>query len=174
MARAEKIAKVEEIRQDFLTHQVIFFTDFSGLKVKEINSLRFTLRDAGAEYHVLKNTLTLLAIEGTDYEPAARFIEGPVAAAFTSGDPMAVAKELVTFARTNDALKIKGGFMEGSLLEAADVRGLAVLPSRDVMLARVAGTFKAPISNLYNVLSNPCRKLVYALRAVADLKSEAA
>lgn len=174
MARPEKIAKVEEIRKKFLDHPTIFFTDFSGLNVEEINQLRFSLRDLGAEYRVIKNTLTLLAIKDTDYEPMSRFMVGPVAAAFIEGDPMAIAKELVAFARVNDELKIKGGFMEGNVLEAAEVRSLAILPSRDVLLTKVAGSLKAPINNLYNVLSGPARKLVYALAAVADLKSEAA
>lgn len=174
MARPEKTAKVEEIKQRFLGHQVIFFTDFTGLTVEEINHLRFVLRDLGAEYHVLKNTLTLLAVKDTEYEQIGKFMVGPVAAAFTAGDPMEVAKELISFSRANKELKIKGGFMEGKVLEAVDVRSLATLPSREVLLARIAGGFKAPINGLYNVLSGPSRKLVYALQAVAAEKSEAA
>ncbi len=174
MARPEKTAKVEEIRQRFLGRKVIFLTDFSGLTVEEINSLRFLLRDMGAEYRVLKNTLTLLAIKDTDYEDISKFMVGPVAAAFTEGDPMAVAKELIAYARSNPKLEIKGGFMEGKILEAIDVRNLATLPSREVLLAKVTGAFKSPLYNLYNVLSGPCRTLVYTLQAVADSKSEAA
>ncbi len=174
MARPDKIAKVDEIRERFLGHQVIFLTDFSGLTVEEINSLRYHLRDMGAEYRVLKNTLALLAIKDTDYEAVGKFMVGPVAAAFTGGDPMAVAKELIAYSRGNPKLEIKGGFMEGKLLEAADVRSLATLPSREALLARVTGAFKSPLYNLHNVLSGPCRKLAYALRAVADAKTEAA
>jgi large subunit ribosomal protein L10 len=165
---------VEELRQMFLGHSAVFFTDFSGLNVEEINQLRFSLRDQGAEYRVIKNTLTLLAIKDSDYEPVSKFMVGPVAAAFTEGDTMAIAKELVAFARNNDELKIKGGYMEGKVLEAADVRSLATLPSREVLLAKMTGSLKAPIYNLNNVLSGPVRKLVYALAAVADTKSEAA
>ncbi|MEW6553393.1 MAG: 50S ribosomal protein L10 [Actinomycetota bacterium] len=174
MARAEKIARVEEIRKMFLDHQVIFLTDFSGLNVEEINNLRFHLRDLGAEYRVLKNTLTLLAIRDTGYEGMSSLLVGPVAAAFCAGDPMVVAKELVAFLRNNQKLEIKGGFMEGKVLEAADVRSLALLPSREVLLAKVSGALKSPIYGLHNVLAGPCRKLVYALQAVADSKSEAA
>jgi large subunit ribosomal protein L10 len=174
MARPEKTAKVEEIKQRFLDHKVIFLTDFSGLTVEEISSLRFLLRDMGAEYRVLKNTLTLLAIEDTEYEAMSRFMVGPVAAAFTAGDPMAVAKELIAYSRKNPNLGIKGGYMEGKALEAGDIRSLATLPPREVLLARVTGAFKSPIYNLHNVISGPCRKLVYALQAVAESKSEAA
>ncbi len=174
MAKPEKTARVEEIRQMFLDHQVIFLTDFSGLNVEEINNLRFQLRDLGAEYRVLKNTLTMRAIKDTDCEDMGRLLVGPVAAAFCAGDPMAVAKELIAFVRSNQKLEIKGGFMEGKVLEAADVRSLALLPSREILLAKVSGALKSPIYNLHNVLSGPCRKLVYALQAVADSKSEAA
>ncbi len=174
MARADKIARVEEIRRMFQEHEVIFLTDFSGLNVEEINGLRFQLRDIGAEYRVLKNTLTLLAIKDTDREGMSEMMMGPVAAAFVSGDPMAVAKELTTFARTSQKLEIKGGYMEGKVLKAADIRSIATLPSREVLLARVSGALKSPIYNLHNVLAGPCRKLVYALQAVADAKSEAA
>ena len=174
MARPEKVAKVEEIKERFLGHPVIFFTDFTGLSVEEINHLRFVLRDLGAEYRVLKNTLTLLAIEDTEYEQVAKFMVGPVAAAFTAGDPIEVAKQLISFSRENEELEIKGAFMEGKLLEAGDVRSLATLPSREVLLAKVCSGIKAPINNLHNVLSGPTRKLVYALQAVAAEKSEAA
>jgi large subunit ribosomal protein L10 len=174
MARPEKVAKVEKIREMFQDHQVVFLTDFTGLKVDEINDLRFSLREKGAEYRVLKNTLTLLAIKETEYENLGEYIVGPVAAAFTFGDPMAVAKELVSYSRDNPNLKIKGGFMEGRLLDAAGVRGIATLPSREVLLARVVGSLNGPLSGLHAVLSGPYRKLVYALKAVSEAKPEAA
>lgn len=174
MAKPEKVAKVEAIRRKFLDHQVIFLTDFSGLSVKEISRLRKNLKDKGAEYRVLKNTLTLLAIKGTEYEALEKFMVGPVAVAFTQGDPMAVAKELTAFSRENPALKIKGGYMEGKAMEAAEVRSLATLPPREVLMARVVGAFQSPIYRLHGALSGPYRKLVYALRAVAESKEEAA
>ncbi|MBN2027810.1 MAG: 50S ribosomal protein L10 [Actinobacteria bacterium] len=174
MAKPEKIAKVEEIRERFLGHEVVLLTDFSGLKVDEINNLRFQLRDIGAEYRVLKNTLTLLAVKDTVYEEMGMFMEGPVAAAFVTGDPMAVAKELVSYARANPNLVIKGGFMEGKILKAADIRNLATMPSREVLLAKITGALKSPIYGLHSVLSGPYRKLVYTLQAVSETKSEAA
>ncbi len=174
MAKPEKIAKVEEIKERFLGHEVIFLTDFSGLTVEEINALRFQLRDTGAEYRVLKNTLTLLAIKDTEYEDISVFMRGPVAAVFVTGDPMAVAKELTNYARGNQNLEIKGGFMEGKILKAAEVRSLATLPTREVLLARITGALKSPIYSLHGVLSGPQRKLVYALQALAESRSQAA
>ncbi len=174
MARPEKEAKVEAIRERFLAHEVVFLADFTGLTAQDINELRFKLRDMGAELRVLKNTLTLLAIKDTEYEPMGELLVGPVAAAFVAGDPMAVAKEMVAFSRANPGFALKGGFMEGKLLRGPDMRSIATLPPREVLLAKVAGSFKAPLYNLCGVLSGPYRKLVYALRAVADARSEAA
>lgn len=174
MAKPEKVARVEAIRQTFLDHAVIFLTDFSGLNVGEINRLRFNLRDKGAEYRVLKNTLTILAIKDTEYGVLEDMMVGPVAAAFTFGDPMVVAKELMAFSRENPHLKIKGGYMEGKALDAAQVRSIATLPSREVLLSRLVGSFKGPVYGLHGVLSGPCRKLVYALQAVAESRSQAA
>jgi len=174
MARPEKVAKVEEIKAKFLQSQFVFLTDFTGLTVEEINQLRQRLRGKGAEYRVLKNTLTLLAIKDTDYQPVGELLVGPVAAVFASEDPVAVSKELLAFAAEKPKLRIKGGYMEGKVLSADEVRAIATLPSREVLLARVTGAFKGPLYGLHSVLSGPYRKLVYALRAVADVKAEAA
>jgi large subunit ribosomal protein L10 len=174
MARPEKIARVEETKKRFTGNQVVFLTDFTGLSVDEINNLRFSLRDKGADYRVLKNTLTQLAIKGTDFEPLGELMVGPIAAAFTSEDPMVVAKELVSYAKENPNLKIRGAFIEGKVLNAASVRSLATLPSSEVLMARMVGAFRSPFYRLHNVLSGPYRGLVYALQALADSKTEAA
>jgi large subunit ribosomal protein L10 len=174
MPRPEKVAKVERIREDFLGHPSVFLTDFSGLTVEEISDLRSSLRESGADYKVLKNTLTLLAIKGTEYEGLAAFMVGPVAAAFASGDAMSVAKELVAYARQNQKLKLKAGYVEGRVLDANGVRSVATLPPREVLLARVVGSMQSPIYSLHSVLSGPYRKLTYALKAIADQRSQAA
>jgi len=174
MPRPEKVAKVEEIKERFLDHQVIFLTDFTGMSVEEISALRQSLREKGAEYRVLKNTLTKLAVKDTDYEALGELLVGPVAAAFVSGDPMVVAKELVNYSREHPNFKVKGGYMEGKVFDASAVRSIATLPSRELLLARLVGSLKSPMSRLHGVLSGPYRRLVYALQAVADSKSEAA
>lgn len=174
MPRQEKIAKVEEIRKRFLDNRFVFLTDFTGLTVEEINRLRQALRAKGADYRVLKNTLTLLALRGTPYEPLEGLLVGPVGAAFGADDPVTVAKELVAFTRENPKLEIKGGFLDGRVLAAEEARAVAALPPREMLLARVTGSFKSPLYRLHGVLSGPYRKLVYALQAVADAKSQAA
>lgn len=174
MPRQEKIAKVEEIRKRFLDNRFVFLTDFTGLTVEEINRLRQVLRTRGADYRVLKNTLTLLAIKETEFEPLERLLVGPIGAAFGADDPVAVARELVAFARENPKLEIKGGFLDGRVLAAEEARAIATLPPREILLARLTGSFKSPLYRLHGVLSGPYRKLVYALQAVADTKSQAA
>lgn len=174
MPREEKIAKVEEIRNRFLSSSFVFLTDFTGLKAEEINALRFQLRDKGGEYRVLKNTLALLAIRDTEFQPLGELLVGPVGAVFGSQDPVAVARELAAYARENPNLKMKGGFLEGRLLDASEVRSIALLPPREVLLGRLVGSLKGSIYGLHGVLSGPYRKLVYALRAVAEEKSKVA
>lgn len=174
MARKEKVAKVEEIRDRFLSSQFVFLTDFSGLKVEEINRLRFNLREKGGEYRVLKNTLALLAIRDTEYQPVGDLLTGPVGAVFGTGDPVTLAKELVNFSRDNPNLKLKGGFLEGKVLDAVELRAVATLPPREVLMARLVGSMRGPLYGLHGALSGTYRKLVYALRALAEERSRAA
>ncbi|MGQ9476861.1 MAG: 50S ribosomal protein L10 [Actinomycetota bacterium] len=174
MPREDKIARVEEIRNRFSSSRFVFLTDFTGLKAVEINRLRFQLRDKGGEYRVLKKTLALLAIRDTEYEAVGELLVGPVAAVFGSEDPVAVAKELLAFSRENPNLKMKGGYLEGKVLTPDDLRSIAILPPREVLLGRLVGSLKGSLYGLHGVLSGPYRKLVYALRAVAEEKSKAA
>jgi large subunit ribosomal protein L10 len=173
MPRPEKVELVEELREKFSSYQAIFLTDFTGLKVEEMNRLRSRIKQLGGEYRVLKNTLARRALEGTPCQEMERFFVGPVAAAFAGEDPVAVAKELLAFSREYPNLRFKGGFLQGKVLEPAQVREVANLPSREVLLARLVGSLKSPIYQLVGVLSGPYRKLVYALSAVAE-KREAA
>jgi large subunit ribosomal protein L10 len=174
MPRPDKEAKVQMLREKFTGHTVIYFTDFTGLKVDEINSLRKRLGEAGAEYRVLKNTLARLALSGTDREEMAELLVGPVAAAFVSGDPVGVAKVLVDFSKEYPDLKLKGGYLEGRMISAADLRSVASLPPREVLLAKFMGALRSPLFGLHQVLSGPCRKLVFALQAVGEKKAQAA
>lgn len=174
MPREDKIARVEEMRNRFLSSRFIFLTDFTGLKAQEINELRFKLREKGGEYRVLKNTLALLAIRDTEYQPLEELLVGPVGAVFGSEDPVAVAKELAAYARENPNLKMKGGYLEGKVLDANEVRSIALLPPREVLLGRLVGSLKGSLYGLHSVLSGPYRKLVYALQAVAEERSKAA
>ena len=174
MPRPDKVEKVAEIKGRFQANQAVLVTEYRGLTVENMAVLRKTLRGSGVELRVTKNTLMRIALQETEYEPILSLIEGPVALAFVHSDVVKAAQSLVTFARKNPKLKIRGGLVEGKMVQGPDVRVIATLPPREVLLALVVGTIKAPINNLVGVLSGPTRGLVQVLTAIRERKEEAA
>jgi len=166
--RAEKVAVVEEVRQrlDGATGSVV--TEYRGLTVAQLAELRRRLAAAGGDYKVYKNTLVRLAISSGPHEPLADYLSGPTAITFVQGDVSAVAKALREFARNNPALIIKGGLVEGATLSASDLTILADLPSRDVLLARLAGAFAAPMQTFAGLLQALPRNLAYGILALVE------
>jgi large subunit ribosomal protein L10 len=166
--RAEKVAVVNEVRQrlDGATGSVI--TEYRGLTVAQLADLRQRLTAAGGDYKVYKNTLVKLAISSSSHEPLSEYLTGPTAIAFVHGDVSAVAKALRDFARNNPALVIKGGLLDGGSLSAAELTSLADLPSRDVLLARLAGAIAAPLQTFAGLLQALPRNLAYGLSALID------
>ena len=174
MPKPEKIEKVNELKEKFEPRSAVILTEYRGLSVEAISNLRIELGKRDVEYRVIKNTLAKLAVEGTPYEGLSPWLEGPVAAAFVDGDATAAAKALLDFARANPSLKLKGGILQGKILDAAQVRALATLPPREVMLARLAGSLRSPVARLHNSLSSFTRNLAYVLAQVAEEKEKAA
>lgn len=144
-------------------------TDYRGLNVAQVTELRRKMREAGIEYKVLKNTMIRFAARELGLEELEPFLEGPTAVAF-SADPVAPAKIIYDFAKTNKALEVKVGVLEGKVIEAAQVKALADLPSREELLAKVVGGMQAPLYGLASVLSGTLRSFVYALDAVRKQK----
>lgn len=165
MARPEKEATVAELREKFSAAQSVVLTDFRGLTVKKATDLRRRLRQAGVEYKVFKNTLTSRAARELEISGLDQYLAGPTALAFGFADPVAPAKVLSAFARENKELSIKGGVLTGRVIGADDIKALAELPSREVLLAQVAGTFQAPVAAMARVLAAPVASFVYALEA---------
>ena len=145
MARPEKVAVVEEIRTKVAEADATVLTEYRGLKVHELAELRASLRPTGTEYKVFKNTLARRAMDGAELDGVVSLLEGPVAIAFVRGDAAAAAKALRDFGRNNPALVVKGGLLGGKVLEPPAIEALAELPSRDVLLAQIAGAFQAPL-----------------------------
>jgi large subunit ribosomal protein L10 len=166
--RPEKVAVVDEVRRrlDGATGSVI--TEYRGLTVAQLADLRQRLAAAGGDYKVYKNTLVRLAVSSGPHEVLSNHLAGPTAIAFVHGDVSAVAKALRDFARSNPALVIKGGLYEGAALSAAELTTLADLPSRDVLLARMAGAIAAPLQTLAGLLQALPRNLAYGLSALID------
>jgi large subunit ribosomal protein L10 len=160
--REEKAAVVEEVAQKLAESKSTIVADYRGLTVAEVTELRKNLREAGVEFRVLKNTLTRRATAQTNNTSLDVFLKGPTAIAFGLTDLVAPAKVLNDFAVKHKALEIKGGLVEGKLIDAGGVKELATLPSRDGLL-----------SMLLSVLQAPMRNLAYATKQVAEQKEAA-
>jgi large subunit ribosomal protein L10 len=166
--RPEKVAVVDEVRGRLADAEGTILTEYRGLTVAEMALLRQALAAVGGDYKVYKNTLVRLAVAGGPHEQLTDFLTGPTGIAFVSGEISAVAKALRDFSRTYPALLLKGGQHGEGLLTAADVASLADLPPRDVLLARVAGAFAAPMQQLAGLLEALPRNLAYGLKALVD------
>lgn len=169
MARPDKAATVEELTGQFSGSAAVVLTEYRGLSVKNLRDLRRTLGD-DATYAVAKNTLTKIAAKGAGIEGLDEQLTGPTAIAFISGDVANVAKGLRDFAKANPLLVIKGGVMDGRVLDADEVKKLADLESREVLLAKLAGAMKGTLQQAVFLFAAP---LSQAARAFAALESAA-
>jgi large subunit ribosomal protein L10 len=169
MARAERNAAVAEIVDEFNASAGAVLTEYRGLTVKELQTLRRSL-GANANYAVVKNTLTKIAAEQAGFDGLDDYLAGPTAVAFIKGDAVEVAKGLRDFAKANPALVIKGGFLDGKALDAKEVGKLADLESREVLLAKLAGAMQASLAQalyVFNALPTKAAALAAALEAKA-------
>ncbi|MGA0612464.1 50S ribosomal protein L10 [Caldimonas sp. KR1-144] len=160
--RNEKAEVVAEVSAQAAKAQTLALAEYRGLTVEHLNALRKTARERGVYLHVLKNTLARRAVAGTPFEVAAESMSGPLIYGF-SEDAVAAAKVIADFAKTNDKLIVKAGAYAGKALDANGVKALASIPSKEVLLAQLAGLLKSPISRTARVLA-----------AVAEKKGEAA
>lgn len=166
--RPEKVAVVAEVRERFASADAALLTEYRGLSVTELATLRRTLREGGAEYKVYKNTLVRRAADEAGLADLQPLLTGPTAIAFVSGDAAVAAKTLRDFARTAPALIIKGGLLGTRFLSPADTSALAELPSRDVLLARLAGGLAAPMQKFAGLLQALPRNFAYGLAALIE------
>jgi large subunit ribosomal protein L10 len=165
--RPEKVAVVDEVKGRFSAASAALLTEYRGLDVAAISQLRRALREAGGEYKIYKNTLVRFATQDLGLE-IDELLTGPTAIAFVDGDAAAVAKALRDSARTNPSLVLKGGLLGTKSLTADEVRALADLPSRDVLLGQVAGAMAAPLQQFAGLLQALPRNFAYGLKALLD------
>jgi large subunit ribosomal protein L10 len=171
--RPEKVAVVDEVRERLSAASAAILTEYRGLNVTEISRLRRSLREAGGEYKIYKNTLVRFAARDLGLAELEAMLVGPTAIAFVSADAAAVAKALRDFSRTNPALVVKGGLLGTKVLSAGDTSALADLPSRDVLLAQLAGAMAAPMRQFAGLLQALPRSLAYGLKALIDQRGGA-
>ncbi len=158
MDRAQKAAAVAELKQTFSEVGVVVVTRNLGLTVAQSTQLRTKMREAGATYKVSKNKLAKIAMDGTDYLSLGDLLTGPVGLA-SSIDPVAAAKVVVEFAKTNDKLEIVGGSMGATALNVDGVKALATLPSLDELRGKIVGLLQAPAAKLASITQAPAAQL---------------
>jgi len=146
MPSTKKIERVAELKRQIEGSTALLLTEYRGLTVSEITELRKSLREGGASFSVIKNTLMRRALEQTEASELGSLFDGPSAVAFVHEDPVAAAKSVATAAKKFPALVLKGGFVEGRLLNADEAKSLADLESREVMLSKLAGLMKGEMS----------------------------
>ncbi|ARP84240.1 50S ribosomal protein L10 [Bordetella genomosp. 9] len=170
--RQEKAVVIEEVSAQVAKAQSIVIAEYRGLDVASVTVLRKTARQSGVYLRVLKNTLARRAVDGTAFESLSKQLTGPLIYGI-SADPVAPAKVLSDFAKTNDKLVIKGGSLPNNLLNQEGVKALATLPSRDELISKLMGTMQAPIAQFARTLNEVPTKFARGLAAVRDQKAAA-
>lgn len=173
MPSASKVEAVAEIKEHLERSGAVVLADYRGLTVKEMQALRRQLREAGVEIKVYKNRLTRIAAAELDLPDMGDLLEGPTAFAFSEEDPVAPAKALAAFAKEHAALELKGGLVDGAVIDAATVKALAALPSREELVAKLMGTMLNPVRGLMGMANAPAGAFVRTVKAVADSKAAA-
>lgn len=163
--KSQEIAEISEILKDA---QLAILTDYRGLKVSDLQTLRSQLRPHSAGIRVVKNTLTAIAADNVGLSELRSTLTGPTALVYANEDPVAPSKVVSDFVRSSRILQIKLGVLEGQIIEAEGIEQLANLPPREVLLARVVGGVQSPLAGLVGVLSATIRSLAYVLQARSE------
>lgn len=171
MNRAEKAAGVAALEADLARASNAILFGFSGLKVNEVTELRRQVRGTQSKYLVVKNSLALRATKGTAFEGVAKHFTGPTAVAYNQSNPVALAKVLTSFARTNPNLVFKAAIVEGRAIEAREIAAIAELPSREELVGKLLFLIQSPLRRLVTVLHGPARQLAGTLAQIAEQKS---
>lgn len=167
MNRAQKAEFIEGIRDAFDAASLLILTEFKGSTVAEMNQLRRACEEAGANFRVVKNTLTKRAIADSEREPLTEFFVGNVGVVIAGEDPVAAAKAFKKEAKENEKLVVKAGFFEGTVVDSKEVVAVADLPSREELLAKLLATMQEGPRQVLGVIQGPARDLLYLLNNYA-------
>ena len=163
MPTSEKAGTIEELRKRLGGATAAVLTEYRGLTVQQISELRKQLKVASAEYRVVKNRLARVAIEGSPLAALRPHLTGPIGVVIARKDPAAVAKTLQGFARTNPALRLRVGVVDGQLLDPQGLKAVADLPSREALRSQLVGAIQGPLAQLLGLLQAPQRELAFIL-----------
>jgi large subunit ribosomal protein L7/L12 len=166
MNRTEKVSEVDQLKQDFSSISSAFLVDFRGMKVVDATDLRRQIHKSQARIKVVKNTLALLATKGSPMEVLSDYFIGPTAIAYTSDDPVSLAKILNNVSKENPNLVIKAGYLDGSLIEAKRIGDIANLPSKQTLQGQVVGLIASPLRRLVWVLNGTIQKFLVVLSEI--------
>lgn len=162
MPTQEKVETVEDLKVRLNGVKTVMLAEYRGLTVQQLSDFRKQLKAVSAEYKVVKNRLAKRAI-GSELQALSTELKGPTGLILGKGDPVSVAKAVHTFARTNQALVIKVGLVDGQLLQPNGLKALADLPSKEALRAQIVGALSGPLAQLVGLLQAPQRELVYVL-----------
>lgn len=172
--RAAKAAMIDKLREQIGNSTIAIATDYRGLTVEEITTLRRSLQENGAEYTVVKNTLAKLAIKDTAYEPMTELLKGPIALVLGAEDQVAPAKALSTFAKKSKKLSIVGGVLDGKVLDEDQVKQLAELPSKEELIAKIMFCVNSPATGIASCVNAVLRNLTVCVDQIRKQKEEQA
>ena len=173
MVRAEKEAPVKELVEFLQGNNVILLSDFTGMDVETATEIRRRFREESVEFRVVKNTLAKLAAQEAGLDELADLFQGPNAVVISKDDPVAPAKILAEFEKKADTPKIKRGWVESVLITEAEIKRLAELPPKEVLLAQIAAGFQAPVAGFARIMHEMLRQLVSVLDEVGKTKGAA-
>jgi large subunit ribosomal protein L10 len=173
LSRVSKDLIIKEIEKELKSRPTFFVTQHGTVSATTLDKLRAKLRLSNSRYLAVKGSLGRKALQNSDLKEVSEKLEGACGITFTSGDIVLSSKALVDFAKENEGFKIQTGYMNGQVVSADQIKTLASLPSKEVLLARVVGGMQAPISRFVGVLSGTVRKVVTVLDAIAKKKGSA-
>ena len=172
MNRKEKEQVVSDLGTKVEGFQAAVLTNYRGLNVEQMNHLRQRLREEKISYHVVKNTLMKLATKGTDLEKLNDYFDGPTAIAISYGDPILLAKILSEFLKAQTSFEIKVGLIQGRVVRPEELKALATMPSREVLLAQIMGGIQIPGNQLGGVILNGLQQMLGVIQARVDQLAE--
>jgi large subunit ribosomal protein L10 len=173
-SKAQKEAMMAEYSEWLAKSQSVVLVEYSGLKMKDLDTIRAKARENGGEFHVVKNTLARLALEKAGFSVPAGFAQKSTAIGFAFKDAAGFAKALTEATKSMEAIKLKGGFLDAKALSAAEVKSLASLPPLPVVRSQLLGVLQAPASKLVRTLAEPARSLAAVVKAYSDTAAPAA
>lgn len=172
MNRKEKEQIISDFNKKIEGYKAVVLTHYRGLNVDQMNHLRKRLREEKVSYHVIKNTLMRLASKGTDLEKLGDYFEGPTAIAISYGDPILLAKVLLEFIKTQPSLEIKVGLIEGRVAPPEEVKALATMPSREVLLAQILGEIQTSGGQVMGAILSILQQMLGVIQARVDQLAE--